>query len=468
MEESLKNILFLISSKIDHFIEELKEKKNILTDIINTKIIDFQNKKEIKNIDDMNQRKEIFKIYEIEKKVKNILIKEYKNDFIMYSKQMIELFEIIENNEPLNNKEKPSYIVKNNNNFPGLRLDQKYTINNLRAIILCLCSIKEKNNIYNKLCVGLNNGNIYIYNLENGDKLLKIKSFKNNNNITDIIDLKEGIIACTNKNCDIIIYKIKEDILLNKNNIFKVKCSYELIQILEYTKKIEMLRDIQIINLKPKNKYLFIESNYLNDYIIQTGQDKVNIYVKNNNNKYCFYKEIEAPSKTCGLIGFDEYNYFFAYDYYNTAIYIFSSLTMELVTIINEIEGTGNRRHPFGKLNNNIFVVVGTFKIFFYNIIGLELIQEIELEDYYGNYIILSEKNNLLVSLESIDHKENIIMEYEFFPIEKKIKQKNKYSSEILNMDTIYSKNEFFYSNNDNGKRNLIILRGSNEISILK
>ena len=114
MEESLKNILFLINTKIDNFIKELKEKMNILKDIINTKINNIKNNKKSDNNHDINQKKELFNISELEKRIKKILINDYKNDFILYAKKMIEVFEIIENNEPLNNNENPRYIFKNN------------------------------------------------------------------------------------------------------------------------------------------------------------------------------------------------------------------------------------------------------------------------------------------------------------------------------------------------------------------
>ena len=98
MEESLKNILFLINTKIDNFIKELKEKMNILKDIINTKINNIKNNKKSDNNHDINQKKELFNISELEKRIKKILINDYKNDFILYAKKMIEVFEIIENN----------------------------------------------------------------------------------------------------------------------------------------------------------------------------------------------------------------------------------------------------------------------------------------------------------------------------------------------------------------------------------
>ena len=477
MEESLKNILFLINTKIDNFIKELKEKMNILKDIINTKINNIKNNKKSDNNHDIKQKKELFNISELEKRIKKILINDYKNDFILYAKKMIEVFEIIENNEPLNNNENPRYIFKNNNeDFPVLRMEQKYFINNFWARVNCLCSIKEKNNIYNKLCVGLNNGKINIYNLEKGNKLLEIKqAIKGNNEIIDICDLKGGLIGCTSRDYDIALYQLKEDILLNENNIFEIKCSFELIQKIQPNTQNQISSFNQIIKINPNNNNLFIKSDYISEYIVQSGWSKINIYIKKNNNRYYYYKEIKTPSRTNELIAFDKYNYFFALDYFSTTIYIFSSKTMELVTIIKDIESINSNLKHFGKLNDNILVFIDLFKIYLYNIIEFELIQEIELKQYYlGNNVIFSENNTILVSLIKKEDKEQIIMEYEFFDKEKKLMQKTEYNSEIINLNKNKLKN-FFFSNNEKGKRyliilykRLIILHGDDTISILK
>ena len=74
MEEGLKNILSIMNEKIDLFIKELNKKMKIFRDIINSKIFDIKNNKQFNDINDINIKKEIVKIIELEKKIKNIFI----------------------------------------------------------------------------------------------------------------------------------------------------------------------------------------------------------------------------------------------------------------------------------------------------------------------------------------------------------------------------------------------------------
>ena len=467
MEKALRNILSLINIKIQNFIKELNAKMSLLQNIINSKIKEIESMKYNNNNIDS---KEFYKIKEIEKNIQLILSKEDKNDIIMNANQIIQIFEIIENNEPFNNQENYTYIINTKENDLLLRMDQKNIISKIYARILCLCSMEEKDNIYNKLCLGLNNGKIYIFELETATKLLEIPPSSNYHEIIDIYDFKEGIIGVADGYSNILIYRIKEEIIFKNGDnkeISDIKVSFELIQKILPRNKNNRYTRHHIISLKPKkNKY--ISGDYINEFIVQSGWDNINVYIKKNNNLYYFYKEINISSRINSLLEFDESNYFFAHDYFSECMYIVSSITMEIVTIIKEkVNIREICLRPFGKLNSNIFIFLGSERIYIYSIKELQLIQEIILDDKYKTKdIILSKNNTLLISFIK-NNKEYDIIEYEFIPDKKKLKEKNKYNFKNFELNK-FKENYFIFSNNRRGKGHLIILEGDDKIYLFK
>ena len=142
------------------------------------------------------EKKYFLKKIQIFNQFENILIKDSKDDFIMKIKQIRDIYELIEDNEAfMYNKNKT--INNNINKFSYIRMEPKYILTDFGGRVSSICSIKEKNNIYNKLLVGFNNGKILIYNLNNGKILLEISEVIKNEEIFDICDLKKGIIACS-------------------------------------------------------------------------------------------------------------------------------------------------------------------------------------------------------------------------------------------------------------------------------
>ena len=161
---------------------------------------------------------------------------------------------------------------------------------------------------------------------------------------------------------------IKEDILFNEKNN-PIKLSSEIIQKIELKNINERFTKNRIINIKLNNisfKKKF--DDYENDYIVQSVWNILNVYIKKNNNRYYFYKEIKTLSRIYSLFSFESKNLFFAQDFFSNTIYIFSSETLELITIIKGIEGNRININTFGKLNKKIVVFLGLNSIYLYNI----------------------------------------------------------------------------------------------------
>ena len=252
--------------------------------------------------------------------------------------------------------------------------------------------------------------------------------------------------------------------------MIKIYCSFELIQRIEPHKISKRYTENQIINIKP-DKYLTNNAkqlgDYKNDYIVQSGWEYLNIYIKKDNDRYYFYKNIKISSRIYTLFNFESFNLFIGYDYFSNFIYIYSSITLELITIIKDIKGKGTNLNPFGKINNNILIFLGLHKIYLYNIKKLKLIQEIKFnEKILGKNVILSEKNTLLISLFDINNQEYKIKEYQYYPEEKKLKEKNEINS--INSYSNFIKDKNFFLSKNKGKRYLIILNGDNIITLLK
>ena len=468
MEEKLKKVLYQINSKIDNFIKELQEKKEILKSTIKSY---FSEMNIYGNIDNSNltpeneiKQKQKYKLFDFITNIENILIEDYKNDFIMSIKQIQELFELIEDNELLYYNKIENCFKNKINDYPLLRMDQKKIITNFGARVTSLYSIQEKGDIYLKLYVGLSNGKINIYDLNNGNILLEIPDVIKNNEILDICSLENGVIACTSGFLKIAIIKIKEHIFINEG-ITSIKCSYELIQIFEPSKKIWRYTENRIIHIKIDKKNINLD-DYKNEYIIQSGWDNLNVYIKKNNGRFYFYKIIQTKSRTLSLFNIESSQLFLANDYFHNSLFVFSSSTLELVTIIKN-KG-GNNISPFGKLNDNVLAFIGFKKICLYNINNFELIKEIEFKPkFMGINIILAEKNSLMISFLDKDEKEYKIEEYKYLPIEKELKKIKE-----MNLDRFGSKffNQcnFYFSNNKKGKRYLIVLSGDDKIALIK
>ena len=466
MEEKLNKILCQINSKIDNFIKELQEKKDILKRTIKSY---FSEMNLYGNIDNYNltpeniiKQKQKYKLFDLITNIENILIEDYKNDFIKTIKQIQELFELIENNEILFYNKIENSLKQNINDISLLRMDQKKNITIFGARVTSICTIKENEDIYLKLYVGFSNGKINIYDLNTGNILLETPDIIKNNEILDICSLENGIIACTSGYLKIAIIKIKENILFNEG-ITSIKCSYELIQIIEPNKKIGRYTENKIIHINlDKNRNL---GDYKNEYIIQSGWD-LNVYIKKRNGRFYFYKIIQTKSRTLSLFNIESSQLFLANDYFHNLLFVFSSNTLELVTIIKN-KG-GNNLCPFGKLNDNILVFIGFNNVCFYNIKNFKAIKEIEfVPKYMGINIIYSENYSLNISFLDKNEKEYKIEEYKYFPKEKKLKKIKEF-----NIDKFGSKFnnqcKFYISNNKKGKKYLIILYGDDNIILFK
>ena len=339
MEEKFQKILCQIDSKIERFIKELQEKKEIIKNTIKSLISEMNIYGNIDNSnltpDNINKQKQKYQFFNLITNLENLLIEDYKNDLIMNIKQIQELFELIEDNELLFIHKKENSL-KSNFNFSLLRLDQKKVITNFGVRVNSIFSLKEKGDIYLKLFVGLSNGNINIYNLNNGNILLNIPDVIKNNEILEIISVGNGVIACASGYLKIALLKIKEEILFNEG-ITSIKCSYELIQIIEPNKKIGRFTENRIIHVKLDKNYINL-GDYKNEYIIQSGWDNLNVYIKKNNGRYYFYKIIKTKSRTLTLFKINSSQFFLSSDYFHNLLFIFSSNTFELVSIIENKE----------------------------------------------------------------------------------------------------------------------------------
>ena len=119
MEKKIKKIL-LLDIKFDNIIKELQEKKSLLKLLLNS------NCSYIKQFDSnnlnfekwaKNEQKQLLKIDKFVNKIHNILIKDYKDDFIMNIKQIMDFFEILEDNEPISFNKNNNSILNKKNNF---------------------------------------------------------------------------------------------------------------------------------------------------------------------------------------------------------------------------------------------------------------------------------------------------------------------------------------------------------------
>ena len=206
--------------------------------------------------------------------------------------------------------------------------------------------------------------------------------------------------------------------------------------------------------------------DYKNEYIIQSGWGNLNVYIKKNNGRFYFYKIIQTKSRTESLFNLEPSQLFIANDYFHNFLFVFSSNTLELVTIIKN-KGR-NSLYPFGKLNDNLLAFIGINEMYFYNIKNLEVIKEIEFKHINIKVNIIStEKYSLMISFFDIKENEYKIEEYKYLPKEKELKKIKEF-----NLDNLWSKFnnqcKFYFSNNKRGKRYLIALYGDDKIALFK
>ena len=135
---------------------------------------------------------------------------------------------------------------------------------------------------------------------------------------------------------------------------------------------------------------------------------------------------------------------------------------MELIYIIKGIEGNENVINPFGKVNKRLFVYLGLENFYLYNADNMKLIQEIKFEEpsLYKN-VIFGKDNSLFISLYNRDNGETKILEYKYFPKEKKLKRKGE---RILSL----GKCNCLFSNNEKGKKYLIAFNHEGQLCFLK
>ena len=141
---------------------------------------------------------------------------------------------------------------------------------------------------------------------------------------------------------------------------------------------------------------------------------------------------------------------------------------MELIAIIKGIEGNGININLFGKLNNKIVVFLGLHKIYLYNINNIKLIKEIKFgKNFLCKNVIYSGNNSLVIVLYNYDNKEYKIIEYKYFQKEKNLIKIRDINSQIFKMKNMEELN-CYLSNNESGKKYIIISCGDNKIILLK
>ena len=141
---------------------------------------------------------------------------------------------------------------------------------------------------------------------------------------------------------------------------------------------------------------------------------------------------------------------------------------MELISVIKGLKGNGRNLNPFSELNNKLFVFLGLHSIYLYNI-NMKLIQELKFDNnFLGQNIIYSKNNSLLISLFNMINNKYEIVEYIYIEKEKRLEKKRKLNCEESILDFFENEVNLFLSNNEYGKKYLIILQGNNKIFLLK
>ena len=141
---------------------------------------------------------------------------------------------------------------------------------------------------------------------------------------------------------------------------------------------------------------------------------------------------------------------------------------MELISVIKGLKGNGRNLNPFSEINNKLFVFLGLHSIYLYNI-NMKLIQELKFDNnFLGQNIIYSQNNSLLISLFNMINNKYEIVEYIYIEKEKRLEKKRKLNCEESILDFFENEVNLFLSNNEYGKKYLIILQGNNKIFLLK
>ena len=262
-----------------------------------------------------------------------------------------------------------------------------------------------------KLSIALQNGDIYIYNINNFSLILEIKKIVEF--IFNVFIMKDNsILICSFYN--MIIIEIES------NNKYKIKDKIKFDN-----------------NLNSNIDFFAIEIN--NNCILLSKEKELILWKKNiKNYKFEIYKKTKID-KIIELLELNE-KYFVGIYYFENQNKIFSIFDIENLQIIISLHGKNIDSGILRKINNKIFLFVNNSYINFFNYEKMEIIKQISLVNLYPEYLIstiLKLKNgNLLLSLgiynTSINEIENelILVEYDYINnnfIEYKIQEDNIY-----------------------------------------
>ena len=478
MENELKSLIIKFNNFIDNWTLLLQEKKEKINQMLNNLTEESQKINEIINenvnkegININNERKKLFKIFEFSKIFNKILSQESNNDFILEGKQVLKIFDIIEEYENIFISDNKSIFLLNETKTNSeIKLEQKHTFNFTDSRVSSICYLKDDILLYNFFIVGFSNNKLNLYECESGNILLEISdSIQRNgaNCAISICELGDGEIACSGGYGDITILQIKFN-YYEINEKIERKLSYNVIQRIPSRKAYPRYSENQIINVVPS---FFIEksNNYINNFIIQSGWDFLTVYIKKkNNNKYYFYKEIKASQRTYPLFNCEKFNYFLSEEYFSNDILIFSSVTMELITRISGLCGNGINYKPFDILNEDILVFVGTNYLYLYNLKYLNEINKIKIDDNFsGLNVIFSIDNNILISVKSKKGNNYKLIKYRYLTETKELERVKEMSDLNFKSNTDSNPKKVIITKNIKGKKYLILFDDSN-ITIFK
>ena len=291
-------------------------------------------------------------------------------------------------------------------------------------------NIKFIKNINNEELLCLNNNKLYIFNIKSIIKISKIIKFENNQNVLDVIGLKNGMILAITNN-DILHIKI------NNNR-------EEIIQISKLPKEC-------IIN-KIKNH----EFDLL-----------INIYELPNNN---ILISSESSGTYCQKSGCSRIKR----SYNKDKQFIFNIDKCKIIHFFQK-EENGNQFSccsNFGKLKiiiNNKYICISKNKIIFiYNISNYELIRQINIHDY----MLLNFDENMIfiINKNHYEEDENIILydltdlnkiKYQLFYFDKIISDKD-YMINVIDIKKLSNRKMIVIYNN-----NLFIIKFTKQFKLL-
>ena len=283
--------------------------------------------------------------------------------------------------------------------------------------------IKYSNEVYyickmnnQQLCVGLENGEIYIYNFQKDFSL--------------ILEIKNEFQ---------IIFNI---FIMKDNSILISTFSKIIIIVIDINKKKYKINEKLIINhYNPFLDTFAIETN--NNGILCSTNDEIILWYKNNNNKFEIVKKIDCER----IVELLELNniYFVGIYFYENQHKILSIFDFENFQIIISLFGNNFDSGCLRKINQKIFIFINESILNFFDYEKMQIIKQISFLNLYNGYsvsTILKLKNdNLLISLElnksSIDlTKKMILVEYEI--------NNNKFNDYyFLDDNIIYCLNEY-------------------------